>query len=164
MQGYRPIVPSFGLPSHADHLARSLKALVEGLRRVQAKLPAPPVAIGLAFPAPADYFNGIIVAPRNLPAYRDVARGPMLADTFGLPTLLNNDGELFAYGEATAGLLPYGNGLLENAGSPKRFRNLLGVTLGTGLGSGIVATGNCSLGTTRWRVRCGWCGISSCRM
>lgn len=158
MQGNRPVVESFALPSHADHLERSLRTLVEGFRRVQAELPAAPVALSFAFPAPADYFNGIIVGPRNLPAYRDVALGPMLEDTFGLPAFLNNDGDLFAYGEATAGFLPYVNGLLEQAGSPKRFRNLLGVTLGTGLGGGIVRdgqlfTGDNSVAGEMWLMR-----------
>ncbi len=158
MQGNRPVVKSFALPSNADHLDRSLKTLVEGFRRVQAELPSPPVAISFAFPAPADYFNGIIVGPRNLPAYRDVALGPMLEDTFGLPTFINNDGDLFAYGEATAGFLPHVNGLLAKAGSPKRFHNLLGVTLGTGLGGGIVRDGELFVGDNSvagemWLVR-----------
>lgn len=146
MQANRPIVESFRLPSNADNLERSLGTLVEGFERVRAQLTAPPVAISFAFPAPADYFNGIILGPRNLPAYRDVALGPMLADRFGLPTFINNDGDLFAYGEATAGFLPYVNGLLEQAGSPKRFRNLLGVTLGTGLGGGLVRDGELFIG------------------
>jgi glucokinase len=141
MQANRPVVASFALPSHADHLERSLATVIVGFERVRAQLPAPPVAISFAFPAPADYFNGIIVRPGNLPAYRDVALGPMLEDKFGLPTCINNDGDLFAYGEATAGFLPYVNGLLEKAGSPKRYRNLFGVTLGTGFGGGIVRDG-----------------------
>jgi glucokinase len=138
MQANRPVIASFALPSNADHLERSLGTLVEGFRRVRAELPGPPVAISFAFPAPADYFNGIIVGPRNLPAYRDVALGPMLEDRFGLPAFINNDGDLFAYGEAAGGFLPFVNGMLEKAGSPKRYRNLLGVTIGTGFGGGIV--------------------------
>ena len=133
MRANRPVVASFALPSNADNLERSLANIVEGFGSVREQLAAPPVAISFAFPAPADYFNGIIVGPGNLPAYRDVPLGPMLEDHFGLPTFINNDGDLFAYGEATAGFLPYVNGLLEKAGSPKRYRNLLGVTLGTGL-------------------------------
>jgi glucokinase len=153
-----PVVDGFALPSNADHLERSLNTLVEGFRKVQAQLPAPPVAISFAFPAPADYFNGIIVGPRNLPAYRDVALGPMLEDKFGMPVYINNDGDLFAYGEAAAGFLPYVNGLLEKAGSPKRFRNLLGITLGTGLGGGIVRdgelfTGDNSVAGEVWLLR-----------
>ena len=102
MQANHPVVESFALPSDADDLERSLANIVAGFRRVQGRLPAPPVAISFAFPAPADYFNGIIVSPCNLPAYRDVALGPMLEDRFGLPTFLNNDGDLFAYGDVLA--------------------------------------------------------------
>jgi glucokinase len=141
MRGNRPVIESFSLPSNASDLDRSLATLIDGFRRAQQAVPQEPAAISFAFPAPADYFNGIIVGPRNLPGYRDVALGPMLEDVFGLPTFINNDGDLFAYGEATAGFLPYVNGLLEKAGSPKRYRNLLGVTLGTGLGGGIVRDG-----------------------
>jgi glucokinase len=59
-----------------------------------------------------------------------------------VPTFINNDGDLFTYGEALAGLLPHVNSLLEKAGSPKRYKNLFGVTLGTGLGGGIVRDGS----------------------
>lgn len=141
MQGGQPIVDCFSLPSSGDRLDVSLAAVVEGFRRVQANLPLAPVAISFAFPAPADYRNGIIVAPQNLPAYRDVALGPMLEDTFGLPAFINNDGDLFAFAEASVGFLPYVNALLERAGSPIRFHNLLGITIGTGLGGGIVRNG-----------------------
>ena len=51
---------------------------------------------------------------------------------------INTDGDLFAYGEALNGLLPEVNKLLEQQGNPKRYKNLLGVTLGTGFGGGIV--------------------------
>jgi len=146
MQANRPVVAGFALPAHADQLEPSLATIVEGFQRVQAQLPSPPVAISFAFPAPADYFNGIIVRPGNLPAYRDVALAPMLEDRFGLPTFINNDGDLFAYGEAAAGFLPYVNGLLEKGGSPKRYRNLFGVTLGTGFGGGIVRDGALYIG------------------
>src|ERR1700682_3446086 len=136
--GNRPVAPGFVLSSHADDLDRSLSMVVEGFRKVQSQLPAPPAAISFEIPRPADYASGIIVRPPNLPAWRDVPLGPMLEEKFGLPTFINNDGDLFTCGEAASGFLPYVNSLLEAAGSPKRFRNLLGVTLGTGFGAGIV--------------------------
>jgi glucokinase len=158
MQSNKPVVERFALPSHADNLGLSLATLVDGFKRLQSHLSAPAVAISFAFPAPADYFNGIIVAPRNLPAYRDVALGPMLEDKFGLPTFINNDGDLFAFGEAMEGFLPWVNNQLAKAGSPKRFRNLFGVTLGTGLGGGIVRggelfTGDNSVAGEIWLMR-----------
>ena len=104
--------------------------------------PEAPAAISFAFPGPADYPAGIIGDLGNLPGFRGgVALGPMLQEVFGIPVYINNDGDLFALGEAWAGLLPEVNRRLEAAGSPKRFRNLFGVTLGTGFGGGFVHDG-----------------------
>jgi len=137
----KPAIQPFSVPAHADNLDRSLAALVNGFERVRKSLPTAPVAISFTFPGPTDYAHGIVIAPNNLPAYRDVALTAMLEDKFKIPVFINNDGDLFVYGEAIAGFLPYVNGLLEKAGSPKRFKNLFGVTLGTGFGAGIVSDG-----------------------
>jgi len=139
MRGGTFVTDTVAVPSNADNLERCLGNIVEGFTRVKAKCPAPPSAISFAFPGPADYPAGIIGDLPNLPAFRGgIALGPMLQEKFGIPVFINNDGDLFVYGEAIGGLLPHINGLLEKAGSPKRFRNLFGVTLGTGFGGGIV--------------------------
>jgi glucokinase len=106
------------------------------------------VAISFAFPGPADYPSGIIGGLGNLPAFKSggIALGPLLADRFGIPVFLNNDGDLFAFGEAIAGLLPWANRLLAESGNSKRFRNLFGATLGTGFGGGIVHDGRLWIG------------------
>ena len=75
-----------------------------------------------------------------------------------LPVFINNDGNLFAYGEALVGVLPYVNGLLQNAGIAKRYENLIGVTLGTGFGAGVVIhnellTGDNGCGGDVWNYR-----------
>jgi len=142
IQANKEIVAPITLPSAPHDLALCLKTIVDGFTQVKANLPAPPVAISFAFPGPADYPAGIIGDLPNLTAFRGgVALGPMLQDTFHLPVFINNDGDLFAYGEAIAGFLPYVNEKLAAAGSPKRFGNLFGVTLGTGFGGGIVYKG-----------------------
>ena len=146
MRGNQTAVAPFTLPANADNLERSLANIIDGFRRVKEQLPAAPAAISFAFPGPCDYFSGIVIRPGNLPAYRDVPLTAILEDAFGLPTFINNDGDLFAYGEAMAGFLPYVNGLLEKAGSPKRFRNLLGIALGTGFGGGLVRDGQLIIG------------------
>ncbi len=147
IQGNRLVVKPAGIPSEAESLDRCLRNIVTGFEEVRASLPEAPVAISFAFPGPADYPAGIITNLGNLPAFRGgVALGPFLAEKFGIPVFLNNDGDLFAYGEAIAGFLPYVNGLLERAGHPKRFRNLVGVTLGTGFGGGIVIDGRLLIG------------------
>lgn len=147
MRGGKPVTDTVSMPSRGSNLERCLADIIEGFLQVRAKCPTPPVAISFAFPGPADYPNGIIGDLGNLPGFRGgVALGPMLQKKFGIPTFINNDGDLFVYGEAIAGLLPHVNGLLEKAGSPKRYRNLFGVTLGTGFGGGIVRNGELFLG------------------
>ena len=147
IQANKQILEEIILPSHANDLQQCLSGIVEGFRTVRRKLKTAPVAISFAFPGPADYPRGIIGDLGNLPAFRGgIALGPMLADKFGLPVFINNDGDLYAYGEAIAGYLPYVNDLLEKAGSTKRYKNLLGLTLGTGFGAGIVRDGNLFLG------------------
>ncbi len=138
MRGGAAVTETFTEPSHGDDLDRCLGTLASGFARVRAQCPAAPAAISFAFPGPADYPRGIIGDLPNLPAFRGgVALGPMLEDRFGIPVFIRNDGDLFAYGEALAGFLPFVNGLLAQASSPKRYRHLLGVTLGTGFGGGI---------------------------
>jgi len=142
IKGNEQIVDEIILDSEADNLDRSLYNIIEGFTRIKKSLAKSPVAISFAFPGPADYKNGIIGDLGNFPAYRGgVALGPMLNEKFNLPVFINNDGDLYSYGEAIAGFLPEVNAMLEKAGNPKRYRNLLGLTLGTGFGSGIVSCG-----------------------
>jgi glucokinase len=139
IQGNKEIVESITLPSNADNLDKCLNNINTGFSSIKEKLKTSPSAISFAFPGPADYPAGIIGDLGNLPAFRGgIALGPMLEEKFNLPVFINNDGDLFAYGEAIAGFLPYINNLLEQSGSPKRYNNLFGVTLGTGFGGGIV--------------------------
>ncbi len=118
-----------------------------------------PVAISFAFPGPANYPAGIIDKTVNMPAFPGgVALGPMLEETFDLPVFINNDGDLFAYGEAMGGLLPEINKKLQDKNIPKRYKNLLGVTIGTGFGGGIVinnqlVTGDNSASGEIWATR-----------
>jgi glucokinase len=135
------------LPSFGDDLERCLAQITRGFATVHAATARRAVALSLAFPGPADYRRGIIGDLPNLPGFRGgVPLGPMLAGQFGLPTFANNDGTLFAYGEALGGLLPFVNDRLAGAGSARRFRNLLGFTFGTGFGGGIVIDGHPVMG------------------
>ena len=144
----KPIGESLTLPSMAHDLDLCLSTLIRGFEQTISSLPYAPVAISFAFPGPADYRNGVIggYLP-NFPSFRDgVALGPMLEEHFGIPVFINNDADLFAYGEAMGGALPRINRMLEEAGSDKRYRNLLGFTFGTGFGFGFVMDGRLNLG------------------
>lgn len=159
IQGCREVVDAICLPAVADDLDRCLAVLVEGFSEVKKKLAISPVAISFAFPGPADYEHGIIGDLPNFPSFRGgVPLGPYLKERFGIPVFINNDGNLFAYGEALVGVLPTINCELEMAGISKRYKNLLGITFGTGFGSGVVVdnrllTGDNGCGGDVWIMR-----------
>ena len=148
LQFGREIIEPINLLSHSDDLERCLKTIIEGFKQVKKALKnSKAEAISFAFPGPADYKNGVIGDLVNLPAFKGgVALGPMLEEIFEIPTLINNDGDLFAYGEAVAGILPFINKKMADAGLKRSYKNLIGITLGTGFGGGIVINNQICLG------------------
>ena len=159
IQANKEIITPFNLPAHTDNLDKCLQTLVSGFTKLKDQLKEKPVAISFAFPGPADYKNGIIGDLPNFPSFRGgVPLGPYLEDKFGIPVFINNDGNLFAYGEALAGTLPNLNTKLAAHGCKKRYKNLIGITLGTGFGSGVVInnellTGDNGCGGDIWIFR-----------
>ncbi len=148
MRGYDFIVEPVTYPSNSHDLDLCLSTMVKGFEEVIGKLTEKPVAISFAFPGPADYRAGIIggYLP-NFPSFRDgVALGPFLSRHFGLPVFINNDGDLFAFGEAAGGALPDLNRRIKELGGSRQYSNLLGYTFGTGLGIGSVINGELNLG------------------
>lgn len=140
-------VAAVTLPAPAADLDTLLNRLVEGFETINQQSGNRAAAISFCFPGPADYQRGIIGDLENLPLFRNgVALKAFLEMKFSLPVYINNDGDLFALGEAMSGLLPQVNKQLKSAGNPKQYRNLLGVTLGTGFGAGIVLNGQLLLG------------------
>lgn len=147
VQSAKEIIEPIIIPADGASLEIVLKKIIQGFNEVKSKLKEEPVAISFCFPGPAEYELGIIGDLENLPSFRGgVALGPMLEEAFNIPVFINNDGDLFAYGEAIAGLLPEINQRIESSKSPKIFQNLLGVTFGTGYGGGIVSRGELFLG------------------
>lgn len=148
MRGCEFISSPITLPSQAHNLDLCLRAIVDGFTQIFNQLEEKPVAISFAFPGPADYASGIIggYLP-NFPSFRDgVALGPFLEEIFKVPVFINNDGDLFAFGEATGGVLPAINRRIADLGGHKEYKNLIGFTFGTGLGIGQVINGHLNLG------------------
>lgn len=96
-------------------------------------------AIGCGVPSVVDIETGIVHAVENIPSWREVPLKARLEERFGLPVRINNDANLFALGE-----LHFGRG--------RGVRNMVGMTLGTGLGTGVIIDGrlycgaNCGAG------------------
>ncbi len=143
IQGDRQVVAPIRLDAVNDDLDHCIDMLKAGFEMVKSSLDTSPSAISFAFPGPADYPAGIIGDLPNFPAFRGgVPLGPILEDLFHVPVFIENDGKLFALGEATAGMLPRVNNALEAAGVRRSFHNLIGITLGTGFGAGVVVDGH----------------------
>ena len=148
MRGYDFIIEPITYPSNAQDLDLCLQTMLRGFREVIAKLNEKPVAVSFAFPGPADYRRGIIggYLP-NFPSFRDgVALGPFLERELNLPVYINNDGDLFALGEAKGGMLPEINHRVKELGGKQTYTNLLGYTFGTGFGIGSVINGQLNQG------------------
>jgi len=85
-------------------------------------------AIGFGFPGQIDYKNGIVRMLPNIPGWVDVPVAKIMEEEFKVPTRLDNDVRCAALGEL-------------NFGAGKGCENLVCITVGTGIGSGIILNG-----------------------
>lgn len=82
------------------------------------------LGIGIGSPGPLDYKKGTITRTVNLP-FKNIPLRKIVHDKFNLPTYLDNDANCFTLGECLFG-------------AAKGHENVVGLTLGTGIGGGIV--------------------------
>ena len=80
--------------------------------------------IGIGSPGPMDYKKGVIINPINLP-FRNLPLRSIIQNKFKTKTYLDNDANCFALAEAIFG-------------SGKKYENIVGITLGTGIGGGVI--------------------------
>ncbi|MEM9411538.1 MAG: ROK family protein, partial [Planctomycetota bacterium] len=83
------------------------------------------VGVGLATPGPMDIASGIITTPFNLPGWRHKNVRDILAGFVDRPVSFANDAGAAAFGEYWAG-------------SGSDFESIILITLGTGVGGGII--------------------------
>ena len=84
--------------------------------------------IGFDFPGQIDYKNGIVKLAPNIPGWVNVPIAKIIEDEFHVTTRIDNDVHCAALGE-----LKYGAG--------RGCENFICMTVGTGIGSGIVMNG-----------------------
>jgi glucokinase len=85
--------------------------------------------IGCGVPSLVDVEQGIVHAVVNIPSWRKVHLKDELENRYGVPAFINNDANTFALGE-----LYFGKG--------QGYRDMVGLTLGTGLGAGVIIDGH----------------------
>jgi glucokinase len=103
------------------------------------------MGIGIGIPGLVNVEKGIIIGLTNIPAFQHVELKKFLTERFGKPVFINNDANCFALG-----VHKYGVG--------KNFKNLVGITLGTGVGGGIVINGHLYSGVNSAAGE--WCNAS----
>lgn len=82
-------------------------------------------AIGIGVPAVVDPESGIVYDVQNIPAWTKVALKDMVYQKYKVPVFINNDANCFALGE-------------KYFGKAQAYTNCVALSLGTGLGMGIL--------------------------
>ncbi|HEU4633130.1 MAG TPA: ROK family protein [Flavisolibacter sp.] len=96
-------------------------------------------AIGVGVPGLVDATSGTVFDVVNIPSWKEIPLQKLLEDRYQRPVIINNDANCFALGEYYFG---------QGQGS----HSMIGLTIGTGLGSGIIVNGklyagnNCGAG------------------
>ena len=142
-----------GLVDEASHLSNPsristdarnwpdfLSSLVSLIRRYQDSTPI--VAVGIGVPGLMNSRTGTVETSPNLPCLANVRLGSLVADEVHVPVVAENDANAAAYAEFSAG-------------SGKGVRNMACLTLGTGLGSGVILDGRLLRGASGYAVEFG---------
>jgi glucokinase len=82
-------------------------------------------SIGVAVPSGINYENGLIIKAPNVPCLDDFRMSAAISSELNLQVVLENDANAYAIGEQTFG-------------AAKGFSSAIAVTLGTGVGGGII--------------------------
>jgi glucokinase len=85
-------------------------------------------AAGIGSPGPLDLVNGIVIGMPNIPGFANVPLRDRVGERLGLPAVLENDANAAGLGEFLGG-------------SGQGLHDMVLLTLGTGLGSGIIVNG-----------------------
>ncbi len=132
------VLVSAGAPSVLDRIEfptkptkgpePALRLIKAGIRDLIAKHRLKPTAIGVSCGGPLDHIGGIIQTPPNLPTWVDVPIKAILEGKFGVTCRVENDANAGAVAE-------------HRFGAGRGCQNMIFLTMGTGLGAGIITDG-----------------------
>lgn len=126
------IIYSNSIPTRAEmgyeYTVHSMKDAIKDLLKETKLQPSDIEGIGFGFPGQIDCQNGVVRLAPNIPGWVNVPIAKIMEDEFGIATRVDNDVRT-----ATLGELNYGAGV--------GCENLVCITVGTGIGSGLVVNG-----------------------
>ena len=112
-------------PKDAQDEWETVEAIKEVIRTVMNEQVT---AIGIGVPSVVDRAKGIVYDVANIPHWKEVHLKKALEDEFEIPVYLDNDANCFALAERYFGV-------------GRDYENFVGLTVGTGLGGGIIQQG-----------------------
>ncbi|HNW39780.1 MAG TPA: ROK family protein, partial [Candidatus Omnitrophota bacterium] len=83
------------------------------------------LGVGIGLPGPVDNLAGIVHFLPNIPGWKEVKLKKILEQSTGLPVAIDNDAKLMTLAE-------------HEFGAAKKLKNVLCLTLGTGVGGGLI--------------------------
>jgi glucokinase len=119
-----------GVQSVIDRLLSAIDSLLKRNNMEPSQLDS----IGMAAAGVIDSARGLIALSPNLPGWRDIPLGGIVRDRYGVDAFLVNDASAAALGE-------------HRFGAGRGVSNLILLTLGTGIGGGIIINGEMYDGT-----------------
>lgn len=126
------IIYSNSIPTRAEmgyeHTINSMKDAVNDLLKETKMKPSDIEGMGFGFPGQIDCQKGVVRLAPNIPGWVNIPISNIMEKEFGIPTRVDNDVRT-----ATLGELNYGAGV--------GCENLVCITVGTGIGSGLVING-----------------------
>jgi len=117
-----------GLEAVLGRLYATMEQTIEGLA------PSELAGIGIGAPGPLNPNTGIIMEAANLPGWINVPMRTLVSEHFERPTFLGNDANLAALAEYSYG-------------AARGIRDMVYLTISTGIGGGVIADGRLLLGT-----------------
>jgi glucokinase len=118
-----------------QHVLGRMAAGVRDLCRTAGVALSDVAAVGAAVPGPLDTKAGLVVFAPNLPGWRMIRVRDALQKDLGRPVVVENDANAAGYGEF-------------RCGAARTVKNMFLLTLGTGIGGGIILDGRMFRGTT----------------
>lgn len=133
------IIYSNSVPTYAkmgyEYTVNNIKQAIKDLMKETNTTPSDIEGIGFDFPGQVDCKTGVVKLAPNIPGWVNVPIAQMIEDEFHIPTRIDNDVRCAALGE-----LKFGAG--------RGCENFICITVGTGIGSGIVINGKVVRGAT----------------
>lgn len=126
------IIYSNSIPTRAEmgyeYTINNMKEAIADLLKETKNEPKNIEGMGFGFPGQIDCKNGIVRLAPNIPGWVDVPIAEIMQKEFNIPTRVDNDVRCAALGE-----LNFGAGI--------GCQNLICITVGTGIGSGLIING-----------------------